>query len=57
MTYSVGDILDTYVYRIGIIEAQYSQTTAIGLFQSAIGFLLILVCNKLSRKFLDGGLW
>ena len=37
MTYSVGDILDTYVYRVGILEAQYSLTTAIGLFQSVHG--------------------
>lgn len=57
MTFSVGDILDTYVYRVGILEAQYSLTTAIGLFQSIIGFLLVFVCNKLSRRYLDGGLW
>ncbi len=57
MTYSVGDILDTYVYRVGILEAQYSLTTAIGLFQSVIGFLMVYVCNRLSRRYLDGGLW
>ena len=57
MTYAVGDILDTYVYRIGIMEAQYSLTTAIGLFQSCIGFLLVFICNRLSRRYLDGGLW
>ena len=34
MTYSVGDILDTYLYRAGILQAQYSFTTAVGLFQS-----------------------
>ncbi|MCU6709080.1 ABC transporter permease subunit [Paenibacillus sp. J5C_2022] len=57
MTYSVGDILDTYVFRIGIQQAQYSFATAVGLFQSVIGFILVFIFNKLSRKVSDGGLW
>jgi len=57
MTYSVGDVIDTYVYRLGIIGGQYSLTTAVGLFQSVIGFTLVYGCNKLSRKTMDGGLW
>ena len=58
MTYSVGDIFDTYVYRVGIQQAQYSFTTAVGLFQSVIGLILVMTFNKLSKKFSeDGGLW
>lgn len=58
MTYSVGDIFDTYVYRVGIQQAQYSFTTAVGLFQSTIGLILVLIFNKLANKFTDdGGLW
>jgi putative aldouronate transport system permease protein len=57
MTYSVGDILDTYVFRTGIQQAQYSFATAVGLFQSIIGFALVFTFNKLSRKVSDGGLW
>lgn len=58
MTYSVGDIFDTYVYRVGIQQAQYSFTTAVGLFQSTIGLLLVVTFNKLANKFSeDGGLW
>lgn len=58
MTYSVGDIFDTYVYRVGIQKAQYSLTTAVGLFQSVIGFILVMTFNKLANKFTeDGGLW
>lgn len=57
MTYSVGDIFDTYVYRTGIQQAQYSFTTAVGLFQSTIGFILVATFNKLANKFSDGGLW
>lgn len=57
MTYSVGDILDTYVFRTGIQQAQYSFATAVGLFQSIIGFTLVYIFNRLSRKVSDGGLW
>lgn len=58
MTYSVGDIFDTYVYRVGIQKAQYSFTTAVGLFQSTIGLILVLTFNKLAKTYSDdGGLW
>ncbi len=58
MTYSTGDIFDTYVYRVGILQAQYSLTTAVGLFQSFIGLVLVVVFNKISKKVSeDGGLW
>lgn len=58
MTYSVGDIFDTYVYRTGIVQGQYSFTTAVGLFQSVIGLFMVVTFNKLANKFTDdGGLW
>lgn len=57
MTYNVGDILDTYVFRTGIQQAQYSFATAVGLFQSVIGFVMVYTFNKLSKKVSDGGLW
>lgn len=57
MTYNVGDILDTYVFRTGIQQAQYSFATAVGLFQSVIGFMMVYVFNRLSKKVSDGGLW
>lgn len=57
MTYNVGDILDTYVFRTGIQQGQYSFATAVGLFQSIIGFILVFVFNRLSKKVSDGGLW
>ena len=58
MTYSTGDIFDTYVYRVGILQAPYSITTAVGLFQSVIGLVLVVFFNQLSRKVSeDGGLW
>lgn len=57
MTYSVGDIIDTYVYRTGILEARYSFATAVGLFQAVIGFMLVFIFNQMSKKVSDGGLW
>jgi putative aldouronate transport system permease protein len=49
--YRTGDILDTYVYRSGLISARYSMAGAVGLFQSAMGFILILVAYRLADKF------
>jgi putative aldouronate transport system permease protein len=56
MTYSVGDIIETYVYRAGVLQGQYSLTTAIGLFQSVFGFTLLWIFNRLARK-TEQGLW
>jgi putative aldouronate transport system permease protein len=57
MSYSVGDIIDTFVYRTGILQARYSYATAIGMFQSVVGVLLVLACNSLAKKFTGEGLW
>lgn len=48
--YATGDILDTYVYRAGLISARYSMGAAIGFFQSLMGFLLIVVAYRLALK-------
>ncbi|MBB6729441.1 ABC transporter permease [Cohnella zeiphila] len=45
-----GDIIDTFVYRTGLIDQQYSYTTAIGLFKSVVGLLLVVISNALTRK-------
>ncbi|WP_127580062.1 ABC transporter permease [Paenibacillus koleovorans] len=58
MTYETGDVIDTYVYRVGIVGGQFSSTTAIGLFQSVIGFVLVVAFNRAAKKYSDGGaLW
>lgn len=49
--YETGDILDTYVYRVGLVNRQYSFGTAVGLFKSLIGMILMLSVNELSKKF------
>lgn len=51
MVYSTGDILDTMVYRIGLIDAQYGVATAVGLFKSVIALGLITLSNFLAGKY------
>lgn len=55
--YSVGDIIDTWVYRQGILEFQFSLATAVGLFKGVIGLMLILTANKLARRMAQQGLF
>jgi len=55
--YDVADVISTYIYRIGLQNAQFAMTTAIGLFQSAIGFLLIYATNYAARRNGDVSLW
>jgi putative aldouronate transport system permease protein len=55
--YSVGDVLSTYIYRIGIGGAKFSITTAIGLFQSFVGLILILSANFTCKKLFDKNIW
>ena len=45
-----GQILDTYIYSIGLLGGQYSYTTAIGIFKSVIGLILILGFNQISKR-------
>lgn len=48
--YKVADVISTYVYRKGIIDAQYEFTTAVGLFQNVVAFSLVLMSNWIARK-------
>lgn len=53
----VADVISTYVYRIGLQNMNYSYTTALGLFQSLIGLILVVSINKLIKLFGERGLW
>ena len=57
IVYETGDIIDTYVYRIGMVERQYSIGTAVGLFKSIISFLLIMGANKGATKLTGSGIF
>jgi len=45
-----GEIIDTYIYRVGLLNGQFSYTTAIGVFKSVVGFILIVGMNQLSKR-------
>ncbi|ADL35887.1 sugar ABC transporter permease protein [Butyrivibrio proteoclasticus B316] len=51
--YETGDIIDTYVYRVGLTSMQYSFATAIGLMKSVIAFVLMMLANHLAKKYTD----
>lgn len=53
MVYKTGDVLDTYVYRMGLISRQYSFSTAVGLLRSVVGMILMLTANGLSKRLAD----
>lgn len=53
VVYEVGDIIDTYVYRAGLLEMNYSLSTAVGLMKSVISIVLILTSNRLAYKYAD----
>ena len=53
MVYETGDVLDTYVYRMGLISRQYSFSTAVGLLRSVVGMILMLTANWLAKRFTD----
>jgi putative aldouronate transport system permease protein len=45
-----GEIFDTYIYKAGLLNNQYSYTTAIGIFKSVVGLILIVGANFISRR-------
>ena len=51
--YSTGDILDTLVYRLGLIDIQYGVATAVGLFRSVVSFALLVISYALAYRFSD----
>ncbi len=57
LTYDTADVISTYVYRKGIQDMDYSYSTAVGLFNSVINFIMIIVANAGSRKLAKNSLW
>lgn len=55
--YETADVIQTYVYRQGIGSHNYSYATAVGLFNSLVGFLLVFTANRLSRKLTETSIW
>ncbi len=59
MVIDISDVISTYEYRLGLLNMQYSYTTAIGLFKGVIGLILVAATNMIVNKISDGenGLW
>ncbi|MGW7159437.1 ABC transporter permease [Paenibacillus taichungensis] len=56
-TYETSDVISTFVYRSGILEGNYTYSTAIGLFNGVINFALLIMANAISRKLNSTSLW
>lgn len=57
MTYETADVIGTYVYRKGILESNFSFSSAVSLFNSVIAFILLVIANKISGKVSETKLW
>ena len=57
LTYEVADVISTYVYRKGLVDNDYSYSTAVGLFNSVINIILLVFTNTVSRRLTDTSLW
>lgn len=57
LTYETADVISSYVFRRGIMEANYSYATAVGLFNSVINFAFLYISNWVSRRVTDESLW
>lgn len=57
MTFETADVISTYVYRRGLIQFDYSFSTAMGLFNSVVNFILLILANAISRKVNETSLW
>lgn len=55
--YEKGDVFATYVYRVGLGQGKFSYTTAVELFNTLIGLVLLVIANKISKKMTEESLW
>jgi putative aldouronate transport system permease protein len=57
LTYETADVISTYVFRRGVLQADFSFSAAVGLFNSVINFVLLVAANRASRRLTGSGLW
>ncbi|MFD0673293.1 ABC transporter permease [Cohnella sp. GCM10027633] len=57
MNRDVAEIIDTYVYSVGLQQGKFSYSAAIGLFKSLIGLILVVLANRLAKKFGEEGVY
>lgn len=53
----VSEVISTYVYKVGLVNSDYSFSTAIGLFNSIINAIMLVLANTVAKKFTDSSLW
>ena len=53
----VSEVISTYVYRVGIVSGNFGFSTAAGLFQSLVSFVLLVIVNQVSKKVAETSLW
>ena len=56
-TSSVAEVIETYIYKMGLSMGQYSYATAVSLIQTVLGFILVWLTNKIAQKTTDYSLW
>jgi putative aldouronate transport system permease protein len=56
-TYSVSDVIGSYIYRLGLLDSRYSFSAAVGLFNNVINVMLVVFANSMARRFTETSLW
>ena len=56
-TYETADVISSYIYRKGLLEYNWSYSTAVGLFNSVFNFLFLILANAVSKKINNSSLW
>ena len=54
---SSSEVISTYVYKIGVINTQYSYSAAINLFSTIVNFVLLITVNEISKRLSENSLW
>jgi multiple sugar transport system permease protein/putative aldouronate transport system permease protein len=57
MNASVSEVISTFVYKVGVVNSNFGYSTAAGLFQSLVSFILLIVVNQVCKKFTETSLW
>ena len=57
ITVDVSEVINSYVYKRGLLNMDYSYGTAMGLLQSLIGFILVITANFISKRLTETALW
>lgn len=57
LVYEVADVLDTFIYRVGLLQTQYGFGAAVGLVKNVVGLVLIVATNTIIRRFSEYGIW